>query len=270
MNVIDALKYLPENINAAKSSPLAFICLLMSLAFLLSLAFFLKASTKVQLGVVAGFMVSGLLGLTIANSHRVEAANQDAKATPVQPATSVKPSGKVVDDMDQPIKGARVSIEPGSQPTQVLTDDYGRFEFSSFDPGASPAKLNVHHDGYANFSMNYDLKSAAVFQTVMLNRAPGKPGPAPSSGTITLTGDVSDQDRHPIAGATVIAESGGPSPQHRQTTTANNGHYIIPGFHPQPGAVISIKVSAPGYAPYENQITNDDVGLQQIQLTRAQ
>jgi hypothetical protein len=32
---VEALKYLPENINAAKSSPLGVVCLLLSLAFLL-------------------------------------------------------------------------------------------------------------------------------------------------------------------------------------------------------------------------------------------
>lgn len=265
MNVLDALKYLPENINAAKTSPLAFICLFVSLAFLLSLAFFLKASTKAKGAALAGFLVSGLLGLMIANAHRVEAAEQETKTIP--PPPSVKPSGKVVDSGGDPIAQARVSIEPGGQPVQVPTDNFGRFEFSSFDPGASPAKLIVHCDGYANFSMNYDLKSAAVFQTIVLNRVSVKQGPPPSPGSITLTGDVADQNRHPVAGALVIAESGGQSPQVRQTSTANTGHYIISGFRPQHGLPITIKVNAQGFEPYEIKITDDDLGLQQIQLT---
>src|SRR5205823_5969278 len=119
MDIVQALKFLPENINAAKTSPLGVVCLFMSLVFLIILAFFIRERWPVKAGAAAGFCIFGLTALMIGNSRRVDAETPKPTGKGLE-AQSPKPSGKVQDEDGQPVGNARVSIEPGGVPASVI------------------------------------------------------------------------------------------------------------------------------------------------------
>jgi hypothetical protein len=261
---LEALKYLPENINAAKSSPLGVVCLLLSLAFLLCLAFFFREGWKVKAGVLAGFFVCGFVGLLVGNSERTA-----ARPVSDPPTTSMKPAGKVVDTKGDPVANAKVSIDPGGIPSFVLTTSDGGFQFNGFQPSANVQQLSVSHPDFENFVMNLRPDEIGTYQRLQLRSSRNGAKPAPVNKAVILSGRVLDDKGQPIENAEVTVEAGGDNPQLRTAYTRSDGAYSIEGFQRRANTVVVLRVRAKGFDPVSRDIDPSDRRIQEVRLAPA-
>jgi len=124
-------------------------------------------------------------------------------------------AGRVIDESDAPVVGARVHVDhDGPGPRQVRTDERGEFEFDGVMEIVH-VRLHVAADGFATHRREVGLDDRAIEITL---RRP-----------ITLTGRVVDAVGKPAVGAGVEVVSRG---YRHGAKSGTNGSFRIEGIEP--------------------------------------